>query len=49
MAQDVAARATERGRHSWHGPLAQFLAGLDPGPKDDWVRAALDEPSSATR
>jgi hypothetical protein len=32
-----------------HGRLAQFLAGLDPGGKDDWVRSALDEPSSATR
>jgi hypothetical protein len=49
MGQAVAARAGERGRHSWHGPLAQFLASLDPGSKDDWVRSALDEPSGATR
>jgi hypothetical protein len=49
MAQAVAARAADRGRYSWHGPLAQFLAGLDPGSTDDWVRAALDEPSGGTR
>jgi hypothetical protein len=48
MGQAVAARAADHGRHSWHGPLAQFLAGLDPGSKDDWIRAALDEPSNGT-
>jgi hypothetical protein len=47
--QAVAAQAADRGRQSWHGSLAQFLAGLDPGSKDDWVRAALDEPSGGTR
>jgi hypothetical protein len=49
MRQAVAARAADRGRYSWHGSRAQFLANLDPGSKDDWVRSALDEPSSATR
>jgi hypothetical protein len=49
MGRAVAARAADRGPHSWHGSLAQFLAGLDPGSKDDWVRTALDEPSSGTR
>jgi hypothetical protein len=49
MGQAVADRAAERGRYSWHGSLAQFLAGLDPGGKDDWVRFALDEPSAGTR
>jgi len=48
MGQAVAALAAERGRDSWHGSLAQFLAGLDPGSTHDWVRSALDEPSSAT-
>jgi len=48
MGQTVAARAADRGRDSWHGSLPKFLAGLDPGSKYDWVRAALDEPSSAT-
>jgi hypothetical protein len=48
MGQAIAARAGERGRHSWQGSLAQFLASLDPGSKDDWVRAALDEPSGET-
>ena len=49
LGQAVAARAADRGGQSWHGSLARFLAGLDPGSKDDWVRAALDEPSGATR
>jgi len=49
MGQAVADRAADRGRYSWHGPLSQFLAGLDPGSKDDWVRSALDEPSGGTR
>jgi hypothetical protein len=49
LGKAVAARAADRGRDSWHGSLAQFLAGLDPGSKHDWVRSALDEPSSATR
>ena len=48
MGQAVAARGADRGRYSWHGSLPKFLAGLDPGSKHDWVRAALDEPSSAT-
>jgi hypothetical protein len=49
LGQAVAAGAGDRGRDSWHGALAQFLAGLDPGSKDDWVRSALDEPSGGTR
>ncbi len=48
MGQAVAARAADRGRDSWHGSLPRFLAGLDPGSKHDWVRSALDEPSSAS-
>ncbi|HME02991.1 MAG TPA: hypothetical protein VKG38_08155 [Solirubrobacteraceae bacterium] len=48
MAQEVAERATERGSYSWSGSLPKFLAGLDPGSKYDWVREALDQPSSAT-
>jgi hypothetical protein len=48
MGQAVAARAAGRGRDSWHGALAQFLAGLDPGRKDDWVRSALEESSGRT-
>ena len=47
MGHAVATRATDRGRYSWYGSLPKFLAGLDPGSKNDWVRAALDEPSSA--
>jgi len=49
MGQAVATPASDRGHRSWDGSLPQFLAGLDPGSKHDWVRAALDEPSSATR
>ncbi len=48
MAQEVAKRAADRGSDSWTGPLPEFLAALDPGSQDDWVRAALDEPSGAT-
>jgi hypothetical protein len=48
IGQAVAARAADRGRYSWHGSLPKFLAGLDPGSKHDWVRSALDEPSSVT-
>ena len=39
-------RAAERASSSWDGSLPEFLAALDPGDKHDWVRAALDEPSS---
>jgi hypothetical protein len=49
LGQAVAARAADRGRYSWRGSLDQFLAGLDPGSKDDWVRTALDEPFGGTR
>ena len=41
------ARASDRASSSWDGSLTEFLAALDPGDKHDWVRAALDEPSSA--
>jgi hypothetical protein len=47
MGQAVADRAADRGRYRWHGSLPKFLADLDPGPKHDWVREALGEPSSA--
>jgi len=48
LAQEVAARATERGTYSWSGSLSEFLADLDPGSEHDWVRSALDQPSGAT-
>ena len=43
----VAARAADRGTESWKGSRTEFLADLDPGSKDDWVRTALGEPSRA--
>jgi uncharacterized membrane protein len=43
----VAARAADPASYSWDGSRTEFLAGLDPGPKHDWVREALGEPSSA--
>jgi hypothetical protein len=49
MGQAVAAQAADRGRQSWHGSLAQLLAGLDPGSEHDWVRSALGEPSGGSR
>ncbi|MGZ4288396.1 MAG: hypothetical protein ACXVHB_28560 [Solirubrobacteraceae bacterium] len=43
----VAARAADHASYSCDGSMPDFLAGLDPGSKHDWVRAALDEPTSA--
>ena len=43
--QLVAAAAAENAKASWDGSLAEFLAALDPGPGDDWVRVAAGEPS----
>lgn len=37
----VAAAAAESAIESWVGSLTEFLAALDPGTADDWVRAAL--------
>ena len=45
--QIVVDGAAEHASYSWDGSLPDFLAALDPGPKHDWVRAALDEPTSA--
>ena len=42
----VSQRAAERAIRSWDGTRTAFLAALDPGPKHDWVRAALGEPST---
>lgn len=43
--QMVAAAAAKDATASWDGPLAEFLAALDPGPAHDWVREAVGEPS----
>jgi hypothetical protein len=40
--QAVAAQSATRASESWDGSRAQFLAGLDSGSQDDWIRAALD-------
>jgi hypothetical protein len=45
MRQAVAARAADRASKSWDGSRAQFLAGLDPGSRHDWLRAAIGESS----
>ena len=47
--QAVAAHATDQASERWDGARAQFLAGLDPGPRHDFLRAALHEPTSADR
>jgi len=39
--RSVAERAADRGSESWEGPRTRFLAALDPGSSDDWVRTAL--------
>jgi len=33
-------------RPTWDGSRAEFLASLDPGNTDDWVRVALGEPTT---
>jgi hypothetical protein len=44
----VAAGAADHATYSWDGSMSDFLAALDPGSTHDWVRAALDQPTSAT-
>jgi hypothetical protein len=40
--------AAERARETWHGSLAEAVAGLDQAAgKYDWLLAALDQPSKA--
>lgn len=45
--QLAVATAAEQASESWDFSRTEFLADLDPGPKHDWVRAALGEPSRA--
>jgi hypothetical protein len=41
--------AAERARETWHGSLAEAVAGLDQAAgKYDWLLAALDQPSKAS-
>jgi hypothetical protein len=43
--REVAACASERAAgYTWAGPLTDFLWGIDPSSKHDWVRTALGEP-----
>jgi hypothetical protein len=42
----VAAGAADHASYSWDGSLPDFLAALDPGSQHDWVRAALDQPTT---
>ena len=41
----VAAGAADHASYSWDGD-PDFLAALDPGSQQDWVRAALDQPTT---
>lgn len=43
--QAVAAAAADKATESWDGSLTEFLAALDPGTADDWVRKAVGERS----
>jgi hypothetical protein len=45
MRQAAVAKAADQGSECWDFSRTEFLADLDPGPKHDWVRAALREPS----
>ena len=42
----VAAGVADHASYSWDGSLPDFLAALDPGSQHDWVRDALDQPTS---
>ena len=42
----VAAGAADHASYCWDGSLPDFLAALDPGSQHDWVRDALDQPTS---
>ena len=44
--ETVAAGAADHASYSWDGSLPDFLAALDPGSQHDWVRDALDKPTS---
>jgi hypothetical protein len=46
MRRAVVAQAADRASETWDGSLAEFLADLDPGSKDDWIRAALSRPAT---
>jgi hypothetical protein len=43
MWADIGPRADQRALRTWHGPMTEFRADLDPGSQHDWVRAALDK------
>ena len=43
--QAAVTKAADQASESWSGSRTEFLAGLDPGPKHDWVRTALAEAS----
>ena len=47
--QTVATRAADHASYGWDGSRPDFLAALEPGSEHDWVRTALDEPTSAGR
>jgi hypothetical protein len=47
--QTIAAELANGASSSWDGSLSQFLASLDPGSTDDWVRAAVGVPAGANR
>ncbi|MET0511017.1 MAG: hypothetical protein ABW135_04990 [Thermoleophilaceae bacterium] len=49
LRQAVVARAGDRTSESWDGSRTQFLAALDPGSQHDWLRAAVNEPSTTNR
>ena len=47
MRHQVTEKAADSAVATWDGSLPEFLADLDPGSKDDWVRNALGVPSGA--
>jgi hypothetical protein len=45
MLKPVASATSKGAVYSWQGSLGEFLASLDPGSDDDWVRAAISKAS----
>jgi hypothetical protein len=41
MLTSVASATTKGAPYSWQGSQSKFLAALDPGSEDDWIRAAM--------
>jgi hypothetical protein len=46
MLNSVSSATTKGAIYSWQGSVSDFLAALDPGSENDWVRTAVGNPSN---